>query len=876
MPKIRKLWRIPPSNDLFKKELSSSLGVSKSIAQVLINRGITDKDIANEFLFGGQEKLGNPYLLKDMDAAVTRICKAIDGKQKIVVYGDYDVDGMTSSALMIKVLTDLGGVIDYYIPDRQTEGYGLNSGALKILNETGTELLITVDCGISAILEVNSVDSQMDIIITDHHQPPEILPAAYAIINPKQKDCQYPNKDLAGVGVAFKLCQALWQHYHGCDTVFLKYMDIVAIGTVADIVSLTGENRILVKLGLSEITNTHNIGLQALMEVCGIDKKQIDTGKIGFGIAPRLNAAGRLSSANHGVELLVTQDKERAFQLAIQLNDENSQRQVVEKAIQAAAENLVSEVDVSAAKVLVVVGENWHSGVIGIVASRLVDKYFRPVIIISIQDGIGKASCRSIPAFDIYAALHQCSDLLIQFGGHRQAAGLSILPEHIRELQVRLSDIAARCLTEEDFIPVLTIDTIVSLDDMNEDFLKQLKCLEPYGMGNPSPIFACEDLALKDVRTLGQEAQHLKLKVSQGNSTKEVVAWRMGELADSLQNGSSVDIAFFPEVNEWQGRCTIQLRAYDIRQPEITELDQLYTQNNSSLDLQFSHSDCFTSGNNQSLHHNLKNNSNVIIQDGRSIDDKLAYILEIVRQQEKTLIIVNTGREAYDLASKMRICLPNMKDQIGFHVAGLSVEWQTKVEKWFQEDILKVVVTTNVFSEQCQIKDIRHVFLYSLPFTMQGLAQRCRLAGGDGKPSTAHLLFNSQDLEANHLVLKEVRPERIIVGHVYLVLKKAQGTINEAGVVAQVRHNYQVAISKYSVRIAVQILEELNLVRHEIIGVNKIISLLPAPREKLDIEQSATFRQGMVEKAEFTKFAAKIMDIPVNAILSQVLNNGLK
>lgn len=870
MPKIRKLWRVPPPNDLLKNELGSCLGVSGSIAQVLINRGITEQDIANEFLFGGQEKLGNPCLLKDMDSAVARIRKAIDDKQKIIVYGDYDVDGMTSSALMVKVITDLGGMIDYYIPDRQTEGYGLNRAALDLLSESGTELLITVDCGISAALEVSNLNGQMDIIITDHHQPPEILPAAYAIINPKQKDCQYPNKDLAGVGVAFKLCQALWQHY-GDETVFLKYMDIVAVGTVADIVSLTGENRILVKLGLSEIANTKNIGLQALMEVCGIDKEQIDTGKIGFGIAPRLNAAGRLSSANHGVELLITQDKERAFQLAVQLNEENSQRQVVEKAIQAAAENFVSEIDVKAAKVLVVVGENWHSGVIGIVASRLVDKYYRPIIIISIQDGIGKASCRSIPAFDIYAALHQCSDLLIQFGGHRQAAGLSILPEHIEKLQVRLSDIADRCLTEKDFLPVLAIDTIVSLDDMNADFLKQLKCLEPYGMGNPSPVFACEDLVLKDVRTLGQEAQHLKLKVSQGDSMKEVVAWRMGELADSLQSGSHIDVAFVPETNEWQGRCTIQLRAYDVRTAEMTELDHLYTLQKSRPDFQISHDDCFARGNHQSLHHNLENNKNLIIQDARGIEDKITYILDILKHQEKTLIVVNTGREAYDLANKIRLCLPHMKEQIGFYYAGLHTEWQTKVEKWFEKDILKVVITTNAFSEQCYIKDIRHVILYSLPFNLRSLARLCSLAGGDGKLSTVHLLFNDQDIEANHVLLKEIRPERIMVGHVYLVLKKARGVISEVQVAAQVQHSYQAAISQYSVHIAVQILEDLKLVGHEIIGLSKRICVLPAPQEKLDIEQSVTFRQGMMEKNEFIEFAAGIMGSSVSQLLSQMI-----
>lgn len=871
MPKIRKLWRVPPSNQVLRNELSSSLGVSSSIAQVLINRGITDKDIANEFLFGGQEKLGNPYLLKDMDIAVTRICKAIDNKQKITVYGDYDVDGMTSSALMIKVIIDLGGVIGYYIPDRQTEGYGLNSDALNLLRETGTELLITVDCGISAALEVSNISNEMDIIITDHHQPPEILPEAYAIINPKQKDCQYPNKDLAGVGVAFKLCQALWQHYYGDEAVFLKYIDIVAIGTVADIVSLTGENRILVKLGLSEIANTSNIGLQALMEVCGIDKEQIDTGKIGFGIAPRLNAAGRISSANHGVELLITQDKERAFQLAIQLNDENSQRQAVEKEIQAAAETFISEIDVAAAKILVVVGERWHSGVIGIVASRLVEKYYRPVIVISIQDGIGKASCRSIPAFDIYNALGQCSDLLVQFGGHRQAAGLSILPEHIEELQARLSDIAAHCLTEKDFLPVLTIDTVVSLDDMNADFLKQLKCLEPFGMGNPSPIFACENLALKDVRTLGQEARHLKLKVSQGNASKEVVAWRMGELADSLQTDNSIDVAFVPEINEWQGRCTIQLRAYDVRQVEMTELDHLYMLNHNSPDLQSSHEDCFLSDNNCLFDHNLKNNKNIIVQDVRGIDDKLAYILKIVKRQEKAWIVVNSAREAYNLANEMRMSLPDRKDQIGFYYTELHTAWQTKIKKWFQQDILNIVVTTNAFSKECDITDVRHVLLYSVPFTMQNLVQLCRLAGGDGKPSTVHLLFNYQDIEDNHLLLKEIRPERAIVGHVYLMLKRAQGVITEAQVAAQLRHNCQMAISQYSVSVAIQILEELNLVGYKVVGPNKTMYLLPAPQEKLDIEQSATFRQGILERAGFAEFAAGIMDIAVSQLLSKII-----
>lgn len=382
MPKIQKKWQIKPPSTTLKQELSSRLGISDVIAQVLINRGIVDPESANAFLFGGEERLGDPYLLKDMEKAVGRIAQAITNKEKIIVYGDYDVDGITSSALMVKVLMELGAKVDYYIPERQSEGYGLNCTALSTLIHAGTNLLITVDCGISAVEEISHIQNQLDIIITDHHQPPDLLPAAFAIINPKQIDCQYCEKNLAGVGVAFKLCQGLWKHYYGADSTFLEYLDIVAVGTVADIVSLTGENRILVKLGLSELANTKNIGLKELMEVCGIEASKIDSGKIGFGIAPRLNATGRISRADYGVELLITDSVERAKELATYLEGENSQRQSVEREIQAAAESVVAEMDLNAVKVLVLVGEEWHSGVIGIVASRLVDRYFRPAIMI--------------------------------------------------------------------------------------------------------------------------------------------------------------------------------------------------------------------------------------------------------------------------------------------------------------------------------------------------------------------------------------------------------------------------------------------------------------------------------------------------------------
>ncbi len=585
MSKLRKLWRLLPANHNLQQQLSDKLAIPGVIAQVLINRGVADEDTAREFLYGGADNLGNPYCLKDMEKAVKRIIQAIRKKEKITIYGDYDVDGITASALIYKVLKQLGADVEYYIPDRQSEGYGLNDAALESLWQNGTKLLLTVDCGISSITEVERVQGKLDVIITDHHQPPERLPSAYAIINPKQQDCSYPDKYLAGVGVAFKLCQALWQNCYGQDAKFLEYLDIVAIGTVADIVPLIGENRILVKLGLNELAATANIGLRALMTECGLitgnDKPiKVDTGKIGFLLAPRLNAAGRISQAVAGVELLITSDESRAQQIAKALDEENSYRQSVEKEILTLAEEFLLNIDLDKQKVLVLSGEDWHSGVIGIVASRLVDKYYRPVVIISIHDGVGKGSCRSIAGFDIYKALSQCSDLLTQFGGHHQAAGLSILPENIEKLRDRLNSIANNNLTDEDYIPKLNIDSLIPLGEINASFLEQLACLAPHGMGNPNPLFACRDLIIDDMRSIGQEGKHLKLRVRRETASGDVIAWQMGGLVESIQRNNSVDIAFFPEFNEWQGKRNIQLKAHDVRQTcdilDRTAVGQVY------------------------------------------------------------------------------------------------------------------------------------------------------------------------------------------------------------------------------------------------------------------------------------------------------------
>lgn len=560
---LKKRWRLLAKSQDEAQDLASRLGVSTVVGQLLVNRGVMDEAEARQFLSGGLENLHDPFLLKGMETAVERIVAALKSNEKITVYGDYDVDGITATALLYNTLREYHANIEYYIPERQSEGYGLNIDALERIAASGTNLLITVDCGISAWREVSAV-SEMDMIITDHHQPPDTLPVVTAIINPKQPDCAYPDKNLAGVGVAFKLCQALRLSLDGQDA-YTRYLDIVAVGTVADMVPLTGENRILVRYGLDMFRRTENKGLLAMLEVCDIRKEDVDSGKIGFVIAPRLNAAGRLTHAAAGVELLTSDDEQKVAQIAVELNLTNSERQEVERQILEKAEQSLQGIDWSKVKALVVSGNDWHPGVIGIVASRLVERYHRPTVMISVRDGIGKGSCRSIGSFDMYEGLRRCADLLVQFGGHHQAAGLSIKEEDIPRFQEKLNQVAGELLTEDDFIPVLSIDAIVSLREVNSGLVEQLACLAPYGMGNPSPLLACSPVELASSAAFGKDKRHLRLWVRADAVNSEVIAWNKGELAAEFDCRQSAEIAFVPEVHEWQGRRSIRMRAVDVR-----------------------------------------------------------------------------------------------------------------------------------------------------------------------------------------------------------------------------------------------------------------------------------------------------------------------
>ncbi len=566
---LEKKWFVRDIDPKAALVLAKAAGVSGAVAKILLGRGITRPREVKAFLHGAAQPFYDPFLLKDMGIAVERIAKALGSREKIVIFGDYDVDGITSAALLYLFLREAGASVSYYIPERQSEGYGLSLSALEHLAAGGVSLVVTVDCGISAAAEVANAPNGLDIIITDHHNPPEILPKALAVIDPKQKDCPYPYKELSGVGVAFKLCQGLWQTLSGTQEMWTGYLDIVALGTVADIVPLTGENRELVRRGVKIMQQTENLGLKELVKLSRGQGGKLNTGLIGFSMAPRLNAAGRLTSAEIGVRLLTTEDEAEAAKLAAELDAENCQRQAIEKSILAEAQEMVTAQG-GAKSVIVLAKEGWHAGVVGIVASRLVDKYYVPVVMISIGEDYGKGSCRSIDSFDIYGALCATSGCLLQFGGHHQAAGLTIAPDRIDEFRAALEEYAQKNLSPSDYLPVQKIDSqLDSIREIDDKLLAELDQLEPYGMGNPHPVLALKGAAIAEPTAIGAESEHLKFAVKENGAQISAIMWRNGSYSTALYDGVKADIAFVPEINNYRGVKEVRLRITDIMQTHL-------------------------------------------------------------------------------------------------------------------------------------------------------------------------------------------------------------------------------------------------------------------------------------------------------------------
>src|SRR3954451_8049617 len=570
MPTIGPRWDMQPCDDVATASLAAALNLDPAVARLLCQRGLGDPELAGRFLNPCLEHLHDPMLLADMSVAVERIMAALARKERIAIHGDYDVDGITSTVILRRTLELLGGDVVHFIPERLKDGYGLQPVAVERLHADGVALIISVDCGIrGAEAARRARELGVDLIITDHHEPDVELPPALAVINPKRHDCPYPDKYLAGVGVALKLVQALCRKA-GRESLFGGFVKVAAIGTLADVVPLVGENRVIAKLGLELLTKgPHKVGLRALIDVCGLTGKTIDSYHIGFMLAPRVNAAGRMSTPDIAARLFLADDEalaEDVRQLAVQLDGENVKRQEEEAEILAAAKKIVTtDPEVGARSILVVAGEGWHRGVIGIVASKLQDAFHRPAIVLSVEDGIAHGSCRSIPTFDMLGALERCAHLLSRFGGHKQAAGLTLEAARVRELRAAVNDVADESLGPDDLMPRLRIDGGLAFREITGGVAAGIMALAPFGAGNPRPVFAARGVEIIDGPRKLKE-RHLKMSLKQEGRIFRAVAWRAAERHDFLaEHKAALDVAFSLEQNHYNGNTYVELTLADLK-----------------------------------------------------------------------------------------------------------------------------------------------------------------------------------------------------------------------------------------------------------------------------------------------------------------------
>lgn len=558
---MNKKWEYYNSNVDKINDICNKFNINRLLATVLVNRGIDKEEQIKIFLEPTRNDFHNPYLLPDMEIAVERIIEAINNKEKIIIYGDYDVDGITSITVLKKFLGKRGLEVDSYIPNRLDEGYGLNKTAIEEIAAKGYKLMITVDCGISGLEEVEYANSLgIKTIITDHHEPLDVLPKAIAVIDPKIKTSRYPFNQLAGVGVVFKLIQAIGQKLELDEKEYLKYLDIVCVGTISDIVPLIDENRVIAKLGLKLVNVTRNKGLKCLLESAGYN--QIDSNTISFGIAPRVNACGRMGHETEALELFLTEDEEKVRKLSDKLNEYNKERQDIEKRIVEEALEKIEKDNEKDKSAIIVSNENWHHGVIGIVSSKITDMYFKPSILLCVEDGIAKGSGRSVPGFDLHEALCKSSDLLEKYGGHEMAVGLSLKEENLDKFKEKFEQIAKQSNLNE-IQPVIYVDSQISSEDMNVELVRQLKKLEPFGEGNKVPIFAYKGLKINSIRAL-TEGKHLKLTLKDENLIINAIGFNMGYLIDDYLIGDKVDIVGVLEINNFNGMESVQINLKDI------------------------------------------------------------------------------------------------------------------------------------------------------------------------------------------------------------------------------------------------------------------------------------------------------------------------
>ena len=571
---VEKQWRIAPPDRAAAEAVARQFGMSGIAAQVLLNRGIVGEPAVRAFLHSDLNQLHDPSCMPEMKVAAQRVREAVERRQKITVYGDYDVDGISATALLLRCLTLLGVNPEFYVPDRFEEGYGLNAAAVRKLAEGGTQLLITVDCGITAVEEIALARKLgMEVIVTDHHEAGEVVPSGATLIDPKLPGCVYPFRELSGAGLALKLAWAIGKDFSSGRKVSPEFRDflvdslsLAALGTIGDVVPLRDENRTIACFGVRGLSASSSAGIRALREAAGVEEKGLSAWDVAFKLAPRLNAAGRLGSAREAVELLITPSAERAAEIAARLNRDNTRRQKLQEKILAESHEMIArEGGVAGRCSIVLAREGWHAGVIGVVASRLVEAYWRPTVLLAVEKDVGHGSARSIAAMNLFECLRECSGRLIGFGGHARAAGLRLRKDEIERFREEFEKAAARRLTAGDLEPFVDVDAEVRLTDLTRPLLDELDRLAPFGEGNREPLLAAFDLETPSGATYIGDGRHLAFWVKQNGAAFRAVAFNRGHMGSALTAGRGCSLVFVPRLNRWRGEAKIELEVREIR-----------------------------------------------------------------------------------------------------------------------------------------------------------------------------------------------------------------------------------------------------------------------------------------------------------------------
>jgi len=881
----QKIWRVRQADPILEYIFQHELRVSPVLARLLANRGITTVDEARLFLEGGLDQMYDPFIMADMDEAVRRIRFALSRGERILVYGDYDADGTTATALLVKVFRRLGGQVGYYVPHRVDEGYGLHPEALRRAGREGYGLVVTVDCGISALEEValNRAEKGPDIVITDHHEPPGEIPGAVAVVNPKRADCPYQFKELAGVGIALKLAQALLRDRGREADAWTDYLDLACLGTVADIVPLAGENRIIVKYGLAFLAQTESLGIKSLMGISGTKAESLGAREVGFALVPRLNAAGRVGNAAMAVDLFLTEDPGEAGQLADLLNRGNQERQKIESLVLAEALGMLdANPDLYGGKVIVLAAPGWHQGVVGIVASRLVDKYYKPVLMIALEGDKGKGSGRSIPGFHLFNALSHCADLLIRFGGHEQAAGFSISADNVDSLRRALNQYAGQFIDAGIYVRGMELDATISLKDITDGLVEEIQMMAPFGHCNPGPLLACREVKVVSCRGIGKNGQHLKMLLKENGTFLDGIAFKFASSAGEIAAASEVDVAFLPSVNEWGGRRTLQLEVKDIR-PSVNNWERcgpLYSGSPGDIpgmDLQealeslkkmgpLAHLPEFLSGilsRYREISANFMFPGNYLdffserisasvnqtedqrrMMNERNSSFKPAGLINLTGGSKESLVLVNSPGRAVELAAFLT---RSGVAAASVHSGSLS-EGVSALADAFSSGQLQVLVCTYPVLYFLDIKPI-NIILYDLPFS-PGEA-----AGAFSGGVETHVLFGGKDLDTGFEYVESLAPGRARLAELYTYLNRCRGAgyIDWEGATAYLRGCGLAQAGLHTLAFGMAVFSDLGLIscRQEENGYS--LSLAPVNRKR-DLNLSPTFRLGQEIKISTEKW----------------------